>query len=1034
MAYLKRIILPLFLPLILFALVVPCFAQEQNGMVAGVVKDPTNAVLPDVSVKLISRDTNRTATIQTRNDGSYTFPAIEPGHYSVVFEKNGFMRSEVKDLLVVVGKTTTVDIALQMGTVQQVVEVSGAAILIDPTSTMVAHNVTAEEIALIPKGRSFEGLALLSPSVNTGVVEGGYQINGASGAENGYYIDGVAVNSVIDGSARQTSTFDYLQEVQVKTTGLDAEYGGALGGVVSAVTKSGGNSYHGEVHYYYYGNKLNASPTQRLEIASADAPPYPMTYFQDEQQKSDTHELGGALGGPVWKDKVWFYTALSPRWQQRRNFYHFSDADGSMRRRSHQMNWFSKLSFDPTDRIKVNLAFLYTPQYSTGALYAYDGYAPNTSKRQLQSALDDRDRGYNQAENSATGQVDFTLTNQSLLSVKGGRYRLNYKEVGVPFDHSYWWRTADYADGVPAELRLEEGAATPSGARTFHDLTTRTYVQTDFSQIANFAGQHTLKFGIGTAKNVNNVNDSWNGTLGRVSLWWGRSYQGMSGPYGYYYIDDGSTHGTAGSNVTHLYVQDSWKVLPRLVINAGVRLEKETIPSFRTDIKKYALQFGFGDKIAPRIGASYDLFGNGKVKISGGWGRYFDWTKYDLARGTFGGDIWHRFYRTLDSADPAFIYSINLNNMPGTDIWNSVFGEPFRDLRIPGFNELDPNVKPMSADSMNAGVEWEIFHNMVFTGRYSRSKLNRTIEDMGVLVNGSEAYFYGNPGEGQNRLAPASGASCPETVDGICVVPMPKAKRVYDAMELSLARRFSKGYMFNASYVFSRLWGNYSGLQSTDEIRPATLGYGFAGNQVFNTQLYRPGGNANRYFDLDEAFYDAHGDNGLFGRLPTDRPHVFKFYGAKTFKWGTEVGGFYRLSSGTPVTTQVQTVNGIPVYVNGRGDMGRTPVFNQTDLMVAHTFKVGEAKSLRFEVNMINLFNQKTSMFTFDRYTREENADATGMNLSATDLTKGFNWQQLAVDGGVAGGLVGADLDPRYGHAAEFNPGFAARFLLKFTF
>jgi hypothetical protein len=203
---------------------------------------------------------------------------------------------------------------------------------------------------------------------------------------------------------------------------------------------------------------------------------------------------------------------------------------------------------------------------------------------------------------------------------------------------------------------------------------------------------------------------------------------------------------------------------------------------------------------------------------------------------------------------------------------------------------------------------------------------------------------------------------------------------------------------------------------------------------VFNTQLYRPGGNANRYFDLDEAFYDAHGVNGLYGRLPTDRPHVFKFYGAKTFKWGTEVGGFYRLSSGTPVTTQVQTVNGIPIYVNGRGDMGRTPVFNQTDLMVAHTFKVGEAKSLRFEVNMINLFNQKTSMFTFDRYTREENADATGMNLSGTDLTKGFNWQQLAVDGGVAGGLAGADLDPRYGHAAEFNPGFAARFLLKFTF
>ena len=65
--------------------------------------------------------------------------------------------------------------------------------------------------------------------------------------------------------------------------------------------------------------------------------------------------------------------------------------------------------------------------------------------------------------------------------------------------------------------------------------------------------------------------------------------------------------------------------------------------------KKYALQFGYGDKIAPRIGASFDLFGNGKVKLSGGWGRFYDWTKYDLARGTFGGQVWHVFYRTLDT-------------------------------------------------------------------------------------------------------------------------------------------------------------------------------------------------------------------------------------------------------------------------------------------------------------------------------------------------------------------------------------------------
>jgi hypothetical protein len=597
----------------------------------------------------------------------------------------------------------------------------------------------------------------------------------------------------------------------------------------------------------------------------------------------------------------------------------------------------------------------------------------------------------------------------------------------VTADHSYWWRYSSLA--IAGAPQFDSGYTTPTAARTTHDLTTRTYIQVDLSQVVRFAGQHNFKFGVGTAKSVNNVYDDSFGPNGRVNLYWDHSCSvcgNTRGTYGYYSVEEGGTIGSAGSNVTHLYVQDSYKVFNRLVVNAGVRFEKETIPSFRPDIKKYAFQFGFADKVAPRIGASYDLLGNGQVKLSGGWGRFYDWTKYDLARGTFGGDTWHIYYRALDN--PADVLTYSLNNMPGTDLWAaSHSGSRFRDYRLPGFDLLDPGVKPMSSDTIHASVEWQVRRDFVFTAGYVRNKLNRTIEDMGVLVDGNESYFYGNPGEGQNQFAPASGASCPATVDGVCAVPMPKAKRVYDAMELSLAKRFGgeNGYLFNVSYVYSRLWGNYSGLQSTDEIRPATLGYAFGGNQAFFGQIYRPGGNANRYFDLDEAYYDAHGNNGIYGRLPTDRPHVLKFYGSKLFKWGTEVGGFFRAMSGTPVTTQVQTVN-LGMYVNGRADMGRTPFFNQTDLMVAHQFKVGEGKNLRFEFNMINLFNQKTNMYTFDRYNQEEIASSIGIDLSGVDLTKGFNWQQMVA---AAGGL-----DPRYGKASVFNPGFQGRLLVKFTF
>ncbi|HSS95476.1 MAG TPA: hypothetical protein VLK33_00520, partial [Terriglobales bacterium] len=975
---------------------------------------------------------------------------VEAGRYSVTFEKNGFSKQDTSDVNVLVGRNTKVDASLKVGATSESVEVSAAAVAIDTTSTLIGQNITAEELDHLPKPRTFQGVAVFSPAVNTGYLEGGFQINGASAAENQYYIDGVPTTSIIDGSARQSATFDYLQEVQVKTTGLDAEYGGALGGVVSAVTKSGGNNYHGEIHYYYYGNKLSADPTKRLALDPSvnpeDGIAYPTAYFQDGKFVNNNNEIGGSLGGPIVKSKLWFYTAYSPRWQSRRNIYEFEAGPttpagpGSMTRSYRKDNWFSKLSWDATSRIRTNFTFLYTPEYQRGALYAYDDFKPNGSLRDRATALSESNRGYNQAENSVTGDVDFTLSNKSVLSIKGGRYFLNYKDVGVAANKQYNYITGSSGQaGVDPGFQHDSGYQTASAQQTVGDITTRTYIQADFLQSFHFAGNHNIKLGTGTQKNVNNVNNNL-APDGRVNFFWGTApctVCGVStvGTFGYYSVDLFGTIGTAGSNITHIYGQDSWQPFRRLTVNIGARFEKEVIPSFRPDVQKIALQWGFGDKIAPRLGASYDLLGNGKVKVSGGWGRYYDWIKYDLPRGTFGGDVWHVFYRTLDQADATFLNSINLSNLPGTDIWQAGHtGSGFRNRRVPGFQFLDTAVKAPSSDALNAGLEWEIAPKMVLSGRYVRVNLNRTIEDMGVLDNGQEVYRYGNPGEGKNTIEPASGASCPIVSDGACAVPMPKAKRTYNAAEFELSRRFSHGYMFNASYTYSRLYGNYSGTQSTDEIRPSTLGYGFSGNQQYAAQTYRPGGNANRYFDLDEALYDSHGNLGLYGLLPTDRPHVFKFYGAKQFKFGTEIGTFFRASSGTPVTTQAESANQIPIYVNGRGDMGRTPMFNQTDLMVAHEFKVGEAKRLRLEMNVINLFNQKTGVFVFDRYLREEHSEIGGMDLSGVDLSQGFDYKAVAAASCPTCGLPGGDLDTRYGKQSDFNPGLAARFLIKYTF
>src|SRR4029077_1610647 len=121
-------------------------------------------------------------------------------------------------------------------------------------------------------------------------IEGGIQVNGASAAENNFTIDGISVSGVINGDSRQDAVYEFLQEVEVKTSGLQAEYGGALGGTISAVTKSGGNAFHGEVHWYNSGSPFSALPNLRLEINPVDN--ISTQFFQDNKIKDHINEIG----------------------------------------------------------------------------------------------------------------------------------------------------------------------------------------------------------------------------------------------------------------------------------------------------------------------------------------------------------------------------------------------------------------------------------------------------------------------------------------------------------------------------------------------------------------------------------------------------------------------------------------------------------------------------------------------------------------------------------------------------------------------
>jgi len=313
----------------------------------------------------------------------------------------------------------------------------------------------------------------------------------------------------------------------------------------------------------------------------------------------------------------------------------------------------------------------------------------------------------------------------------------------------------------------------------------------------------------------------------------------------------------------------------------------------------------------------------------------------------------------------------------------------------------------------------------VLTVHYIHNKLRQTIEDMGGLdAQGNEVYVIGNPGRGIGAITPTSGLT-PE-------FETPVAQRKYDALEVGIDRRFANNYFFSANYTLSRLWGNYSGLANSDEIRTPTTNTTSTVAQQQGGTISRPGGNVNRAYDLDEVLFDSRGNLDVTGRLATDRPHAVKVYGAYQAPFGTQIGAFFYGASGTPLTTYVNTVNQTEMMVFGRGDMGRTPTLTRTDLLLSHELKMTDSKRVRLEFNVLNVFNQKTARHVFNYLNRGAGLarGSSAIDLSNVNLFNGYDPRALILaspEGAFA-------FDPRYGQADLFEEGARGYFTFKFLF
>jgi outer membrane receptor for ferrienterochelin and colicin len=901
-------------------------AQEQTGSLVGKITADGGESLPGVSVEI--KGSAGTLVAVTDAKGEYRFPRVSPGAYKVTARLQGFQTYEASRVNVSLGDKATVNVTLKISSVMETVVVTGERVQIAVGENSTSTTIASEQIALLPKGRDFTTVVTQAPGVSNEAFLGGISIDGASGAENRFVIDGVDTTHPQDGVSGQNFVTDFLEEVQVKSAGYAAEYGGSLGGVINAITKSGTNEFHGWAGAYYSNSAMNGD--QRPTYGQS----YPNYYKTFEKDDLSQIEPGFGLGGPIAKDSLWFYAGYNPTIS---NFDRTPEGSSTSYARDITTNYFTaNLKANLGSKLLLKLAANGTLRKDDGVLPAQDGSTPPEANLAVTTKT---------PTSSYSLYADYVPTSNLYLTGRVGYWNTDVQTTGLGQASQVFFRSGIIPVPTTDPLYRPTGfRSTPTASfnGTDQDEWKRQSAGLDLNLFATALGSHSIKVGVQYEKIKNAVSSGEVGN--QYEIRWGLSDRygmGVKGTYGSVAVRRFRTEGAAESTNVGLFIQDTWTIVPNFTLNIGVRTEQERVPNygFATDptLPENAIEFDFKDKLAPRLGFSWDVTGKGTAKVYGSYGNYFDITKLEMPRGSFGADHWVTHVYPLETTNWQTAFSgcaISQNNTTQNPC-PQLGAVKNRDLRLPTDprHAIDPDLQPMENREFQLGVEYQVSKNSVVSARYVNKKLINTIEDIGYLSEDGtgEVYITGNPGKGIVACTPTSASPCPE-------FPQAEAIRDYEAIELIFNRRFADNFSFRAAYTYSKLTGNYSGLASSDEFG-------------------RTDPNVARYFDGLVYGYDSQ-NRIVDGVLNTDRPHAFEVSGAYRMPWAMTAGLNFSYFSGSPVSTD-GSFNGVNFFPNGRNDLGRLDALTNLDLYIAQPFQIGRMQ-LEVSLNVLNLLDSDT--------------------------------------------------------------------------
>jgi len=899
-----------------FLVAAPVAFAQTTGRIDGVVLDDQGAGLPGVTVTINSASLQGERIQVTGADGRFRFLALPPGNYTLRASLEGFTPLEQTGINVQLDRTVSLQLTMASGFGEEVT-VSGAVPIIDTTSTTTGANFGEELFQELPTSRTFQGLAFAAPGVVGGGLGTNPSIGGASAAENRYVIDGLDTTDAAFGTIGTEVPFEFVKEVEVKTGGYEAEYGGALGGVLNVITKSGGNELQGDLFGYYNDDSLQS-----------EVPP---TAAFGQDLGFTEYDFGAALGGKFIQDKLWYFVALNP---SREEDEYTSRGGTAYTEETDTLFYAGKLTwqFNPSHQLVASAFGDPTDRENIGSRGTIGNFAHNAEQ-----GADNIGLTYNGTLSSSLflelsgGRTDQTFNQAPILDVPfyevsqfggsndGLSFAIQQNCEGLP---SNLTPAGAIAAGFDSVFSFNAGCTGGSFAQETGD-SSRDDLRGSLTWFAATGGiDHEIKIGAALravdyqdhAHYPNPVAAAFINEFGVPEDLAGQRYRLFNGSYGLIEYDqnsDGETDEQA------LYLQDRVRLGDYFSLNLGVRADSfESTGERSNEFPDRKLDFGFSDMVAPRLGFTWDVAKNGRSKLYGHFGQFYESVPLDINARAFGREqfnFFYFYYPTDTSGNPL---------LPG----GTLQGELYYVYRLGLGTAVDPGIEPMYTEEILGGFEYEVLPNVAVGVKYTERSIENVIED--ISVDGGATYFITNPG-GVFTANPVTGEVLPEPV------PFPEATRDYRALELSLNKRFTNNWQLYASYVNSENEGNYGGLFRQD-----------------NGQLDP---NITSLFDLPDLL------DGAFGPLPNDREHQFKAYGSYLWPFKLTTGFYAEFLSGTPISQlgRHRFYGRRERFITPRGSFGTTPDVYHVDLHLEYPITFGGGTELKLIADVFNISDEQ---------------------------------------------------------------------------